>query len=553
MIKDIKFNLDALGRMAQGVDVLAKTVGSTLGPGGRNVIFEWGLHPQVTKDGVTVARQVELGGKFESIGACMVRDVASKTCDDAGDGTTTATILAASVLKQGLQYIISGVNPIDIQRNLTEGAEIVVNFIRDNIRKEVVGDEDVKSIAMVSANWDENIADVVTKAVLEVGVDGPVEYEDTKKSTNVTLRFEEGMTFDRGFFNPGFINCQEKQTVEYENPYILLHRGTLRSWQSLLHIVSTVHKQNVDGESPAIILVADDFESNVLQSAYANFKGAARLKISFMRSPFYANHRDNSMDDLAVFLGTKVIEPGVGTALDQLQLSDLGRCRKLVQTASTTTFIMGGGDELSVKKHIENLKALQDPNSGLSDVDRANLELRIKKLRAKVAFINIGAHTEAEQNERRDRIDDAVCATRAALQEGVVPGGCYSYLKAIPVLEKEMKKADRAKQVAYTILIEALKQPFKRLMANVGMHDESYIILDKIIRGKKKNQGFDVKRKVMTDLIKAGVTDPFRVTRAALQNAVSVAGLILTAEAVVVDKEDENINVVQAQSIPSLF
>lgn len=559
MTKDIRFNMDALSRMANGVNILAKTVGSTLGPGGRNVIFEWGYHPQVTKDGVTVARQVEVAGKFESIGANMVRDVASKTCDDAGDGTTTATILASSVLSQGLQYIVSGVNPIDIQRDLTESANQVCEYIKANFKKDVIDNKDVKNIALVSANWDENIADVVSQAVLEVGVDGAIEYEDTKIGTDVTLRFEEGMTFDRGYFNPCFINNQTKMSAEFDKPYVLLIRGALNSWNAIHNIVATINRPDDNGEKGSIIIVADDFEAEVLRTAYLN-KSRADLRISLMRSPYAYNHKDNSMDDLAVFLGTKVHEPisgwrnAEGVNLDQLSPADLGRCNRVVQTQSTTTFIGAIGTDDDIKRHIAHLQDLKDPRKGLNETDRANLDLRISKLRAKVAFINIGAHTEAEQNERRDRIDDAICATKAAIQEGIVPGGCYSYLKAIKMLQKEQAKASRSKYVANTILIEALKQPFKKLMANVGLHDEAYIILDKIIRGTKDNWGYDVKNKKMCDLLKAGIIDPFRVTRAALQNAVSVAGLILTAEAVIADHEgDDKLPVIQAQEIPNLF
>lgn len=557
MIKDIRFKLDALSRMAHGVNILARTVGSTLGPGGRNVIYEWGYHPQVTKDGVTVARQVELKGKFESIGANMVKDVADKTCDDAGDGTTTATILADSILTLGLQHIISGVNPIDIQRDLTESANNVVNYIRDNIKRDITSDEDVKHVTLVSANWDENIAEVVSKAILGVGVDGAIEFEDTKQGADVTLRFEEGMTFDRGYLNPAFVNNQDKMSVEYDDPYVLLHRGPINSWKPISRIISEATKEKDNGDRGAIVIIADDFETSIIQSALLNISRAG-LKIALMKAPFYSTHKDNSMDDLAVFLNTSVYAPVTGwrgaenKSLDNLSMSYLGKCKKFIQTQTTSTFI-GGAGAPDVERHIKNLQELKNPNSGLNETDRANIDLRIKKLKAKVAFINIGAHTEAEQNERRDRIDDAICAARAALKEGIVPGGCYAYLKAIPMLKKEMSNASRSKIIANTILIEALKQPFKRLMANVGLHDESYIILEHIIKSKKKNWGFDVKKKQLVDLAASGIADPFRVTRAALQNAVSIAGLMLTSEAVIAIDEDPSNNVVQAYEPPTLF
>lgn len=558
MKKDIKFDIDALNRVTNGVHILAKTVGSTLGPGGRNVIYENYGRPLVTKDGVTVARQIDLVDKYENIGAQMVLQVANNTCDVAGDGTTTATILADAILSEAVKVVSSGVNPIDVQRALLKQSDAVLDWVEKNIKQDADSDEKIKNIALVSSNWDEQIGSSVAEAVLGVGKHGVVQFDENLKSTDMYVKFVEGMNFNnRGFFHPCFINNQTKQTVEYENPKVLLYSGHIKNPREIGPLLNKVAKNNPITHSVIpLVLIAHDFDPDVLSFLYANYVRGT-IAIAPMRAPWYSDMREDTLDDLAVYLRTKTFRSHTGDgrnedgySISELPLDELGECSKVIMTGGTASFIGGAGLD-AVPERIQNLLDLQENNEGLTPEQLGNIDLRVQALKAKVAYVYVGAHSKEELTEKLDRIEDATKSTRAAMEEGVVPGGGYSYIKAANWLSKQ-KTASEEEKIAQNILINALHRPFEILMSNQGIEKQVSSVMDKIINSKKANWGFDIKQKKMTDLLKDGVIDPFKVTRAALQNAVSVSSLIFTARAVISDNEGGS-QVTQAKEPPALF
>lgn len=538
-MKEIRFKSDALQRIVSGVNQLAQTVGSTLGPGGRNVIFRKNIgFPLITKDGVTVAKEVELEDKFENTGALLVRQIAEKTCQDAGDGTTTATILADALLTDGLQCIISGVNPIDIYRHLTSMTNAVVDYISSEIREDISSVPQMREVATVSANWDEEIGGLIAEAFDKVGVNGTIHVEASKSSSNTSLRVIEGINFSRGFVTPYLINNPEKETIEFENPYILLYKGEFQSIQDILGFLQSFKKQISDNPNAGLVIIADGYGPDVIRMFAMNRRN---LNLSAIRSPYEKEMRDDTMKDLAMFFGCEVFDPedrddfGGRRQLDTLTLSELGRCDKVVVSALTSVFVGGVASKEQIDERIEALKdALNDPNISENRIRQTNV--RISQLCARVGIIDVGAHTETEEREKRDRIDDALLATRAALEEGIVPGGGYAYIRALG--NKEIFKdafETEAERIAASILSKALKAPFKKLLSNCGRSDDADMLIYQIVNSKEKNIGYNIKTHELCDLRKVGVVDPFKVTRSALQNAVSVVGLILSSEAIIVE------------------
>lgn len=550
MKTEIYFKEEAMKKILDGVHKLSSAVGSTLGPGGRNVIYEQYGWPYVTKDGVTVARSINLVDKHEAIGAQMVKDVASKTCDKAGDGTTTATLLADGILSAGFKVLSTGINPIDLQRGIDSAVTEIIKYIDDNIR--VIVDTDsavIKEIATVSANWDENIGTVVADAISNVGIDGTVQVVDPKTGDISTkLKLISGIKFDRGYSSPYYINNEAKQCVEFKDPYILLLKGAVNKAKQIYELLAEGVKNNSD-----LVIVADEFSPEVIQTLAIN-KMRGKLNIATIKAPWYSDMRLSTMEDLAIYFNTKYYDVEQDD-LDSLSFNDLGRCEKCIITATNTTFIKGAGAAEDIDNRISELKQLKEDDS-ITDTMRGNLDIRIKQLCACVAIINIGARTEVESQEKMDRIDDALSATRAAVKEGIVPGGVYAYLKAINSKQfknymKQFKYLD-ARYTGADIVRSAVIQLFKKLLTNAGVGDETGVIMDKIFKSNKENWGYDVKNRKMCDLRAAGVVDPWLVCKQALLNAASVAGLILTSDAVITqipEKDDAK----PEPEIPSLF
>ena len=559
MSKEIYFKDDGLRRIVSGVNKLATTVGSTLGPGGRTVIFENYGYPLVTKDGVTVAERIDVKDKLENVGIQMVKRIAKKTCDDAGDGTTTATILADAILTEGAKHVSSGINPIDIQRALVEKTKQVTDYIEKSIKKDIKSDDEIRHIATLSANWDEEIGKVVSDAIIEVGLNGTIQVDSKSLTSETTLRLIDGINFSRGYRSPYFAN-NKKMEWEVEDAYVLLFKGKMSSTHELLAFLNSYKRQCDQKHIKApLLVVAEDFEPDVVHTMVVNAQRQV-LNICAIKSPWERDMLDGTMNDLAIFLGgiyydrDAVTDPMVGTKdISNIDLSELGRCKKIIVGQQSTAFIEGCGNKQEIENRIDELKAKM-LDEDLIEQQITELKVRISQLTAKVAIINVGSFSDVEESEKKDRIDDALKATRAAISEGIVPGGCYSYLKALSqksIFKKSYK--DEAERIAAIILEYALKAPFRKLLANAGLSDKADILIQKILKNNKKNNGYNVKTDKLCDLLKAGVVDPFKVTRSALQNAVSVASLILSSEATIVDAAEGEATITSNQNLPSLF
>jgi chaperonin GroEL len=551
--KDVRLDGTALKSVIAGVNILAKAVGSTLGPGGRNVIYKSNGWPYITKDGVTVARNIALNDEFENIGVQLVKDVANRTCKDAGDGTTTSTILAAALLEQGFQYIEHGVNPIDIQRSINKAVDIVVSYIENNIRKEISDNhESIKNIATVSANWDEEIGNIVGEAVSKVGLDGAI-HIDKSHTTATKLNLVEGINFDRGFdgTSPYFITDSYKHNCEFENPYILLYKGTLKSFRNLIPLLEQVMKNSAE-----LVIIADNYEPDVLSSLVAN-KQNGKLKVAAIKAPHFAELRMDTMNDLAFIYNTEVIDEQFGNKiLAQVSLNELGRCSKAVINAKGSSFIGVNKNQEAIDEYIEQLKTQRIGLEEDSQVYK-NISKRIAQLTGYIATIYIGGVTEVEYEEKFDRVDDALRATRSAIEEGIVPGGSYSYLKASnceKLIEMENNKNNVADSIGAAIVRAALLRPFLIMCRNAGIRDlESYKLQLDIWKNENNGVGFNIKSRNLENLWESGVIDPFKVTRTALQNAASIAGLTLTTSVIIGEyKEDEHQPPINTQP-PSLF
>ena len=547
MKKEIRFGSEVMQAISNGVEILAKTVGSTLGPGGRNVIFDnWGW-PLVTKDGVTVARQIELEDKWENIGAQMVKQVANKTCKDAGDGTTTATILANAILKEGIKAISFGkFNPIDVQRGINKAVDNVINYIEKHIRQDIMNDKRIREISRVSANWDSELGDIVADAIINVGIDGHVDVED-KHEYESKLTIVDGINFDRGYRSIHFVNDEVRQVCTMENPYVLLASGKMNDTKGMLELLKQVKKADAN-----LFIVADDFDPFFLEFLVTN-KVRAGVKVCCIKAPHYKDMREGTMNDMAILLNTTYFDPNVSNIdLEDMPLEYLGKCDRIVCNQLKTSFMgFSSANSQNVDLRIKELQELVNTKD-VSEVVAGNAKLRIKQIQGKAAHITIGANSEIEFNEKKDRVDDALHAVKAAIREGIVPGGGYSYLKAIkcPALKKQAKSMD-ADGIGAAIIQKALSVPFAKLLSNAGLEQEFSSIAKKI--WLKTNYGFNIKTKKFENLLNNGVIDPWTVTKSALRNAASVAGLMLTSEAIVAEKEDEKEKIVVNQQIPNLF
>jgi chaperonin GroEL len=527
--KEVRFSDDARTRMAKGVNILANAVKQTLGPKGRNVVLEKSFGaPTVTKDGVSVAKEIELEDKFENMGAQMVKEVASKTSDVAGDGTTTATVLAQAIVREGLKAVTAGHNPMDIKR----GIDAAVLKAVDELQKLSKPCEDSKAIAQVgtiSANSDESIGKRIAEAMDKVGKEGVITVEEGS-SLEDELEVVEGMQFDRGYLSPYFINNQETMSVELEEPFILIHDKKISNVRDLLPVLEGVAKSG-----RPMLMVAEDVEGEALATLVVNnMRGI--VKVAAVKAPGFGDRRKAMLEDIAVLTGGTVISEEVGLALDKAKLDDLGSAKRVQITKENTTIIDGAGKSEDIKGRVKQIR--QQIEETTSDYDREKLQERVAKLAGGVAVIKVGAATEVEMKEKKARVEDALHSTRAAVEEGVVPGGGVALVRVIGTVSK-VKGKNPDQDVGISILTRALEEPLRQIVANSG--DEASVVLNKVQEGKG-NYGYNAQTGEFGDMIQMGILDPTKVTRFALQNAASVAGLILTTEAMVAElpKKEEH-------------
>ncbi|MCG3197471.1 MAG: 60 kDa chaperonin 5 [bacterium] len=524
--KIIAFNEDARQRVLKGVKKLAAAVKVTLGPKGRNVVLDkkWGS-PTVTKDGVTVAKEIELDDKFENMGAQMVREVASKTSDVAGDGTTTATILAEAIYENGLKYVTSGANPISLQRGVLKGVETVVEELHKLSRK-VKDRTEIAQVATISANGDSQIGELIADAMEKVGKDGTITVEEAK-TIETTLDVVEGMQFDKGYLSPYFATDAQTMEAVLEDAYILLNEKKISTMKDLLPLLEKIAQTG-----RPLLIIAEDVEGEALATLVVN-KIRGTLRVCAVKAPGFGDRRKAMLQDIAILTGGKFISEDLGIKLEGVQLSDLGRAKRIVIDKENTVLVEGGGKPADIKGRIQQIRA--EIETTTSDYDREKLQERLAKLAGGVAVVNVGAATETEVKEKKARVEDALHATRAAVEEGIVPGGGTALIRAQNALEK-VKLNNEDEQLGIEILKRALESPLRQLAANAGL--EGSIVVERV-KEAKKDSGFNVATEEYTDLVKEGVIDPTKVTRTALQNAASIAGLLLTTEALVSEKPEE--------------
>jgi chaperonin GroEL len=524
--KEVKFGSEARTKMLEGVDILANAVKVTLGPKGRNVILEKSFGaPRITKDGVTVAKDIELKDKFQNMGAQMVREVASKANDVAGDGTTTATVLAQSIAQEGAKAVASGMNPMDLKR----GIDMAVDAVVENIvagSKTISTSDEVAQVGTISSNGEEEIGKMIAEAMERVGNEGVITVEEAK-SLDTELDVVEGMQFDRGYLSPYFVTDAEKMRAVLEEPYILLHEKKLSNLQDMLPILEKV----VQSSRP-LLIIAEDIEGEALATLVVNrLRGG--LKVAAVKAPGFGDRRKAMMEDLAILTNGTVISEEVGIALDSLTLEMLGSAKRVEITKDETTIVDGSGDKVEIEARCNQIRVQAEEST--SDYDREKMQERLAKLAGGVAVIKVGGATEVEVKERKDRVDDAMHATRAAVQEGIVPGGGVAFVRASVVLDG-LKTANRDQEVGINIVRRALQAPARNIAENAGA--EGSVIVGKLMESSDANMGYDAKNNEYTDMIKAGVIDPTKVVRSALQNAASVAGLLVTTEAMVAEKPE---------------
>ena len=521
--KDVKFSLDARSRMLRGVDILADAVKVTLGPKGRNVVLDKSFGaPRITKDGVTVAKEIELADKFENMGAQMVREVASKTNDLAGDGTTTATVLAQSIVREGVKAVAAGLNPMDLKRGIDKAVEAVVADLKTR-SKPIKTNAEVAQVGTISANGERDIGEMIAKAMERVGNEGVITVEEAK-SLDTELEVVEGMQFDRGYLSPYFITNAEKMICELESPYILLHEKKLSSLQAMLPVLEAV----VQSGKP-LLIIAEDIEGEALATLVVN-KLRGGLKVAAVKAPGFGDRRKAMLEDMAILTGGQVISEDLGIKLESVTLDMLGRSKKVLIGKEETTVVDGAGAKKEIEGRCNQIRAQVEETS--SDYDREKLQERLAKLAGGVAVIRVGGATEIEVKERKDRVDDAMHATRAAVEEGVVPGGGVALLYASKALEK-VKHDNDDERVGIDIVRRALQAPVRQIVTNAG--GDASIVVGKLQDKNDKNWGYNAQTSEYGDLIKAGVIDPTKVVRAALQNAASVASLLITTEAMVAE------------------
>ncbi len=528
MAKDILFNIDSRDQLKKGVDALANAVKVTLGPKGRNVIIEkkFGA-PQITKDGVTVAKEIDLADAFQNTGAQLVKEVASKTGDDAGDGTTTATVLAQSIVAEGLKNVTAGANPMDLKRGIDKAVAKVVDSIKD--QAEMVGDnyDKIEQVAAVSANNDPTIGKLIADAMRKVSKDGVITIEEAK-GTDTTIEVVEGMQFDRGYLSAYFVTNTEKMECEMENPYILIYDKKISNLKDFLPILEPA----VQSGRP-LLVIAEDVDSEALTTLVVN-RLRSQLKICAVKAPGFGDRRKEMLEDIAILTGGVVISEEKGLTLEQATIEMLGTAEKVTVSKDNTTIVNGAGNKDAIKDRCEQIKTQIAATK--SDYDKEKLQERLAKLSGGVAVLYVGAASEVEMKEKKDRVDDALCATRAAIEEGIVPGGGVTYIRAIDALEGF--KGDNADETTGVEIIKrAIEEPLRQIVANAGK--EGAVVVQKVREGKG-DFGYNARTDVYENMQAAGVVDPAKVTRVALENAASIAGMFLTTECVVVElKEDK--------------
>jgi len=526
--KEVKFSTDARDRMLQGVDILADAVKVTLGPKGRNVVIDKAFGaPRITKDGVTVAKEIELSDKFENMGAQMVREVASKTNDIAGDGTTTATILAASIVREGSRAVAAGMNPMDLRRGVDAAVNAVVADIAKRSKK-ITNNAEVAQVGTISANGDTEVGNMIAKAMDTVGNAGVITVEEAK-SLDTELDVVEGMQFDRGYLSPYFVTNAEKMKADLEDPYILIHESKLSGLQAMLPLLEAV----VQSTKP-LLIIAEDVEGEALATLVVNrLRGG--LKVAAVKAPGFGDRRKAMLADIAVLTGGQVISEDLGIKLENVTLDMLGTAKRVDIDKDNTTIVDGAGKKADINARCDQIRAQVEETT--SDYDREKLQERLAKLAGGVAVIHVGGATEVEVKERKDRVEDAMNATRAAVEEGVVPGGGVALLRSIKALDK-VNPDNEDQRVGVNIVRKALQSPARQIAENAG--EDGAVIAGKILENKAQNYGFDAQNEKYCDMVKNGIIDPAKVVRAALQDAASVAGLLITTEAMVADVPDNN-------------
>ena len=525
--KEVKFGVDARARMLRGVDILADAVKVTLGPKGRNVVLDKSFGaPRITKDGVSVAKEIELADKFENMGAQMVREVASKTNDLAGDGTTTATLLAQSIFREGVKAVAAGINPMDLKRGIDLAVTAAVTDIKSRAKKISTNDE-IAQVGTISANGDTEVGQMLAKAMEKVGNEGVITVEEAK-SFETELDVVEGMQFDRGYLSPYFITNAEKMVAELDNPYILLHEKKLSGLQPMLPLLEAV----VQTGRP-LLIVAEDIEGEALATLVVN-KLRGGLKIAAVKAPGFGDRRKAMLEDIAVLTGGQVISEDLGIKLENVTLDSLGTAKRVRLTKDDTTIIDGVGAKADIEARVAQIRAQIEETT--SDYDKEKLQERLAKLAGGVAVIRVGGATEVEVKERKDRVDDAMNATRAAVEEGVVPGGGVALLYAQRSLVN-LKFANDDQRRGIEIIRMALQAPARQIAENAGF--DGSVIVGKLQESTDTNYGYDAQKNAFTDLVKAGIIDPVKVVRIALQDAASIAGLLITTEAMVAEKPEK--------------
>ena len=524
--KEVKFGTDARARLLAGVDVLADAVKVTLGPKGRNVVLDKSFGaPRISKDGVTVAKEIELSDKFENMGAQMVREVASKANDIAGDGTTTATVLAQAIVREGSKAVAAGMNPLDLKRGIDLAIEAVVADISKRAKKISTTDE-VAQVGTISANGEAEIGAMIAKAMEKVGNEGVITVEEAK-SLHTELDVVEGMQFDRGYLSPYFVTNADKMTCELENPYILLHEKKLSNLQAMLPVLEQV----VQSSRP-LLIIAEDVEGEALATLVVN-KLRGGLKVAAVKAPGFGDRRKAMLEDIAILTGGTVVSEDIGIQLENVSLDMLGTAKRVQITKDETTVVDGAGEKADIEARCSQIRAQVEETS--SDYDREKLQERLAKLAGGVAVIRVGGATEIEVKERKDRVDDAMHATRAAVEEGIVPGGGTALLYAVRALES-LKSGNEDQKIGINIVRKAIQVPARQIANNAG--EDGAVIVGKMMESKDTDWGFDAQKGEFTNLVKAGIIDPAKVVRSALQNAGSVAGLLITTEAMVAEKPE---------------
>ncbi|MEA2834189.1 MAG: chaperonin GroEL [Methylobacteriaceae bacterium] len=521
--KEIRFSTDARDRLLRGIDTLNNAVKVTLGPKGRNVVIDksYGA-PRITKDGITVAKEIELSDKFENMGAQMVREVASKTNELAGDGTTTATVLAASIMKEGIKLVASGMNPMDLKRGIDIAVAAVTKDIEKRAKK-VGSSEEIGQIGTIASNGDASIGEMIAKAMQKVGNEGVITVEEAK-TAETELDVVEGMQFDRGYLSPYFITNAEKMVAELEDPYILIHEKKLSSLQAMLPILEAV----VQTGKP-LLIVAEDIEGEALATLVVN-KLRGGLKVAAVKAPGFGDRRKAMLEDIAILTGGQTISEDLGIKLENVTLAMLGRAKRVRIEKENTTIIDGAGEKAGIEARIAQIKAQVEETT--SDYDKEKLQERLAKLAGGVAVIRVGGSTEVEVKEKKDRVDDALHATRAAVEEGIVPGGGVALLRAKAAVGK-LTNDNAEVQAGINIVLRALEAPIRQIAENSGA--EGAIVVGKVLENKSETYGFNAQSEDYVDMLSAGIVDPAKVVRVALQDAASIAGLLITTEAMIAE------------------